>query len=117
MKLSPRTSTDSTLKLWSTNRMECTRTLTGHTNEKNFVGLAANSDYIACGSENNAVYVFYKDLANPIVSLKFGSTNPLTGEETEEDGQQFVSSVCWKRNSNMLLAANSLGVIRVIEMV
>ena len=36
------------------------RTLSGHTNEKNFVGLSVGPDYIACGSETNEVYVYYK---------------------------------------------------------
>ena len=29
-------------------------------NEKNFVGLATDGDYITCGSENNGLYVYYK---------------------------------------------------------
>jgi len=96
---------------------EHVRTFSGHINEKNFVGLSANDDYIVCGSENNAVYTYYKALSKPIVVYKFGSTNPATGEESDEDGSQFVSSVCWKRNSSTLLAANSQGTIKVLELV
>ena len=33
---------------------------TGHQNEKNFVGLATDGEYIACGSENNSLYLYYK---------------------------------------------------------
>ena len=29
-------------------------------NEKNFVGLATDGDYVTCGSENNGLYVYYK---------------------------------------------------------
>lgn len=36
------------------------RTFKGHTNEKNFVGLTVNSEYIACGSETNEVFVYHK---------------------------------------------------------
>ncbi len=36
------------------------RTLQGHTNEKNFVGLTVNNEYIACGSETNEVFVYHK---------------------------------------------------------
>jgi E3 ubiquitin-protein ligase RFWD2 len=36
------------------------RTFRGHTNEKNFVGLTVNSEYIACGSETNEVFVYHK---------------------------------------------------------
>lgn len=57
-------STDSQLKLWDiakasegglgASQAECS--YTGHTNEKNFVGLSVSPDgYIMCGSENNAV--------------------------------------------------------------
>ncbi|KAK3847422.1 MAG: WD40-repeat-containing domain protein [Linnemannia gamsii] len=113
-------STDSTLKLWSTQRMNCARTFVGHVNEKNFVGLSASGDWISCGSENNAVYTYYKELRDPVITVKFGNSNPVTGEDTaDEDPTQFVSSVCWKKNTsnNILLAANSTGVIKVLELV
>lgn len=38
------------------------RTFQGHINEKNFVGLASDSDFIACGSEDNSLCVYYKGL-------------------------------------------------------
>jgi len=74
-------STDSTLKLWNTLRMNCVRTYTGHVNEKNFVGLSASGDWISCGSENNAVYTYYKELRDPVVTVKFGGSNPVTVNE------------------------------------
>lgn len=108
-------STDSTLKMWNVSTFEHVRTFSGHANEKNFVGLSVNEEYIACGSENNAVCTYHKALTKPILTYKFGSSNPVTGEESDEDSTQFVSSVCWKRNSNILLAANSQGTIKVLE--
>lgn len=36
------------------------RTFRGHTNEKNFVGLTVNSEYLACGSETNEVVAYHK---------------------------------------------------------
>ena len=42
-------STDSTLKLWSTTDKECKRTFSGHTNEKNFVGLRFEHSF-ACSA-------------------------------------------------------------------
>jgi len=36
---------------------------------------------------------------------------------TNEDNQQFVSSVCWRGKSNMVVAANSSGSIKVLELV
>lgn len=45
-------STDSQLKLWNVSKPHCLRSFKGHINEKNFVGLASNGDYIACGKEH-----------------------------------------------------------------
>ncbi|CAI5511705.1 unnamed protein product [Closterium sp. Naga37s-1] len=59
-------STDSTLRLWDVHSHAAIRTLRGHTNEKNFVGLSVNSDYIACGSETNEVYIYYKAMSKPM---------------------------------------------------
>ena len=42
-------STDSQLKLWNLKKPHCLRTFRGHSNEKNFVGLATDGDYVACG--------------------------------------------------------------------
>ncbi|KAJ4953689.1 hypothetical protein NE237_030521 [Protea cynaroides] len=118
-------STDNTLKLWdlkqtsssgvSTNA--CSRTFSGHTNEKNFVGLTVSDGYIACGSESNEVYAYYRSLPMPITSHKFGSIDPITGQETGDDNGQFVSCVCWRRKSNTVVAANSSGSIKLLQMV
>ena len=48
-------STDSTLRLWDLASGRESRVFRGHVNEKNFVGLAADSEFIACGSETNEV--------------------------------------------------------------
>ncbi|KAK6116984.1 hypothetical protein DH2020_049228 [Rehmannia glutinosa] len=118
-------STDNTLKIWdlkktssnSLSRDACILTLKGHTNEKNFVGLSVADGYITCGSETNEVYAYHKSLPMPITAHKFGSIDPITGKETEEDNGQFVSSVCWRRKSNMVVAANSSGCIKLLQMV
>ncbi|EPZ32266.1 hypothetical protein O9G_003410 [Rozella allomycis CSF55] len=101
-------STDSTLKLWCALTGALLRTYKGHFNERNFVGLSINNDFIACGSENNSVYCYHREASDPLITMNFGSFNPLTGRETfEESTPNFVSSVSWLRNSNYLLAANS----------
>ncbi|CAG8504757.1 13711_t:CDS:10 [Acaulospora colombiana] len=108
---------ESNANLWDIDTQTCTRTYTGHINEKNFVGLSTSSDWIGCGSEDNSVVAYYKTLSKPVVKFKFGSINPVTGEETVDvDSSLFVSSVCWKNNSNTLLAANSQGTIKVLEL-
>ncbi|KAK1559937.1 hypothetical protein Q3G72_020162 [Acer saccharum] len=118
-------STDSTLKLWDLMKSSpdgpsssaCSITYKGHTNEKNFVGLSVLDGYIACGSETNEVYSYYKSLPMPIASYKFGSTDPISGHEIGDNNGQFVSSVCWRQKSNMIVAANSSGYIKLLQMV
>ncbi|KAJ1726097.1 hypothetical protein LPJ61_005423, partial [Coemansia biformis] len=112
-------STDSSLKLWNMRTQECIRTYTGHTNEKNFVGLTiSGGDWIACGSENNTMYAYYRNLSHPAVTHRFGNCNPVTGvEQVEDDPSLFVSAVCWKSRTNTLLSANSQGIIKILEMV
>ncbi|GER30281.1 SPA1-related 2 [Striga asiatica] len=118
-------STDNTLKVWdlkrtntdSFSRHACMLTLRGHTNEKNFVGMSVSDGYIACGSETNEVYTYHKSLPMPITAHKFGSIDPITGKESEDGNGQFVSSVCWRHKSNMVVAANSSGSIKLLQLV
>lgn len=118
-------STDNTLKLWDLNKASydclstssCILTYKGHTNEKNFVGLSVADGYIACGSETNEVFAYHRSLPMPITSYKFGSIDPITGKETENETNQFVSSVCWRQKSEMVVAANSSGCLKLLQMV
>jgi len=111
-------STDSQLKLWNINKSQCLQTFKGHINEKNFVGLATDGDYIACGSENNSMYVYYKGLSKHILAFKFDAIRTvLQPEKKEEESGEFVSSVCWRANSSVVIAANSQGVIKVLELI
>ncbi|KVH91821.1 Protein kinase-like domain-containing protein [Cynara cardunculus var. scolymus] len=101
-------STDNTLKLWDLKKTSvgcsstngCILTFRGHTNEKNFVGLSVADGYIACGSETN----------------EFGSIDPVSGKETDNGNNQFVSSVCWRQKSDMVIAANSSGCLKLLQM-
>ncbi|XP_028794767.1 protein SUPPRESSOR OF PHYA-105 1 [Neltuma alba] len=119
-------STDSSLKLWDLKKTSssglssgaCSLTFKGHTNEKNFVGLSVVDGYVACGSETNEVYCYHRSLPVPITSYKFGSIDPISGQENIDDGNgQFVSSVCWRKKSGMLVAANSIGAVKLLKMV
>ena len=53
----------------------------------------------------------------PIASHKFGSFDPISGHELDESNGQFVSSVCFRRKSNIVVAANSSGSIKLLQMV
>ncbi|XP_054264370.1 E3 ubiquitin-protein ligase COP1-like isoform X1 [Macrosteles quadrilineatus] len=111
-------STDSQLKMWNVNSNHCLRSFVGHTNEKNFVGLATDGDYIACGSENNALYVYYKGLTKQLFSFKFDAVRSvLENSRKEDDVNEFVSAVCWRQHSNVVVAANSQGIIKILELV
>lgn len=111
-------STDSQLKMWSINSPYCLRSFVGHVNEKNFVGLATDGDYVACGSENNALYIYYKGLSKKLFNYKFEAVEGvLEQERREDDMNEFVSAVCWKQNSNVVVAANSRGIINILELV
>ncbi|CAM9003843.1 unnamed protein product [Rhodiola kirilowii] len=117
-------STDNTLKQWnlslsssSTRVLESpTQSFAGHMNMKNFVGLSVYDGYIATGSETNEVFIYHKAFPMPALSFKFNTKDPLSGRETN-DAAQFVSSVCWRRQSSTLVAANSTGNIKILEMV
>jgi len=63
------------------------------------------------------VFSYYRSLPMPITSHKFGSIDPISGKDTEDDNGQFVSSVCWRGKSDMLIAANSSGCVKVLQMV
>lgn len=105
-------STDSTLRLWDVKENLPVRTFRGHTNEKNFVGLTVNSEYIACGSETNEVYVYHKEISKHVTSHKFGSPDP--DDPDDDAGSYFISAVCWKSDSPTMLTANSQGTIKVL---
>ncbi|XP_062169930.1 protein SPA1-RELATED 3 isoform X2 [Alnus glutinosa] len=115
-------STDNTLKLWDlsmcASRVIDTplQSFIGHINVKNFVGLSVSDGYIATGSETNEVFIYHKAFPMPALSFKFDNTDPLSGHEMG-DAAQFISSVCWRSQSSTLVAANSTGNIKILEMV
>lgn len=63
------------------------------------------------------VYSYYRSLPMPMTSYKFGSVDPISGNEYFDDNGQFVSSVCWRKKSNMLVAANSTGNMKLLKLV
>ncbi|KAG8365372.1 hypothetical protein BUALT_Bualt18G0097800 [Buddleja alternifolia] len=105
-------STDSTLRLWDVKENLPLRVFRGHTNEKNFVGLTVNSEYLACGSETNDVFVYHKAISKPAAWHRFMSSE--TEEADEDAGSYFISAVCWKSDSSTMLTANSQGTIKVL---
>lgn len=115
-------STDNSLKLWDLSACSSQvldyplQSFTGHTNVKNFVGLSVSDGYIATGSETNEVFVYHKAFPMPALSFKFGSIDPLSGADVD-DSTQFISSVCFRGQSPTLIAANSMGNIKLLDMI
>ncbi len=108
---------DSTIKLWDLKDMKLTRTYRGHLNDKNFVGLSVTDEYIACGSEQNSIYAYYKTIPQPVAKYRFPGADLVTGAETNEYDESFVSSVCWcPKNPRILVGANSAGILKVLQM-
>ncbi|KAI6227243.1 E3 ubiquitin-protein ligase RFWD2 [Aphelenchoides besseyi] len=117
-------STDSNLRLWDVKTGACRQIMRGHQNEKNFVGLATDGNHIVCGSENNNLYIYYKNIADPLLRYDFATRQadadnadvtlvPIASEQSSND---FVSAVCWRKNSNIIVAANSQGATHVLEL-
>lgn len=124
-------STDCSLRLWrlgdassedatvipgtQTTTPLSTRTYRGHLNEKNFVGLSVSGDLIACGSENNSLYTYHRDIEHPLSCFRFPNYCPRTGREVDYEQSPFVSSLAWRQDTNRLVAANSNGIIKLLD--
>ena len=125
-------STDNAVRMFDIGggRNEVMCTYTGHKNERNFVGLSVTEDgYIATGSEDNRVYVYYKTL--PFAIARTSLNGDASGDGGDGNGvkekdrssssnnnnnKTFTSSVCWARAGGYCLAANSQGVLSVLSM-
>jgi E3 ubiquitin-protein ligase RFWD2 len=61
------------------------------------------------------VFVYHKAFPMPVLAYKFNVTDPISGQEID-DQSQFISCVCWRGQSSTLLSANSSGNIKVLQM-
>ena len=107
-------STDNTLRLWNVVDGTTKRVLSGHMNQKHFVGLAIQDDWISCGSETNDLHIYNKSLENPLFSYSFDSDVQNAGNEHQSN--HFISATCWKPRSNIILSASSDGNLRVLRL-
>ena len=108
-------STDNTLKLWDVRQNCLTKTLRGHVNEKNFIGLSTGPNFLACGSETNELFVYHKRCSRPAMKQLFTSPGEIGYDNAK---QLFISAVCWRgTDPTQILAANSMGVIKAFSMV
>jgi len=61
------------------------------------------------------VFVYHREFPMPVLAYKFSVTDPISGQEID-DQSQFISCVCWRGQSSTLLSANSSGNIKILEM-
>lgn len=55
-------------------------------------------------------------LSMPMTTYHFGQDEEPGRMQCDiMDGNEFVSSVCWSRRGDLLLAANSLGTIKILS--
>jgi len=107
-------SNDETIKVWSVNNgvlntEEPIRTFKGHSQFSNLIGLACRNGYIATGSEDNSVYVYYESLSKPAFVETFNCGLPC------EDEKSFVSAVAWRSTGQALVAGNDRGIIKILS--
>ena len=133
-------STDNTLKLWDVTKGfesrssacdPCVRTFRGHVNRRNFIGLdVSRGGRIACGSEDNTVRLFSKSVPSPIATQSlavtaafsdgYGTVGGADGYGPESAAEPkpglFVSAVAWSPAGDRILAANSCGAVKVLQL-
>lgn len=111
-------SVDSTLKLWNLDESINTLvTFRGHFNDKCFMGLATDDNYIACGSENNSLFLYYKYLPKPLLSFKFEDYRTWIEKGAPKELPGYICAVAWKKGSQVLVAATSEGAVKILELI
>ena len=76
--------------------------------------ISVTPDFLACGSETNAVFVYSKKVSSPLLTFQYTSARGAPRQSSEP--KAFVSAVSWRNTSNVLLAANSQGLVNVLEL-
>jgi len=103
-------SVDSSISRWHTRSHQSLPAMRykGHTNTKKFTGLATiigeSGGYIASGSEDNKVYIWHVDNPEPLTTYKVG-----------QNDKGFVSSVCWRPGSDIILSGNNTGEVHAFQ--
>ena len=61
------------------------------------------------------VFVYYKAMSKPVSRRLFSTPAEAARHAHNQDPSQFISAVCWKPDSQVLLSANSQGTIKVMQ--
>ena len=62
------------------------------------------------------VYVYYKAMSKPVCRRFFSTPAEVANSSHNQDPSQFISAVCWKPHSQILLSANSQGTIKLMQL-
>lgn len=135
-------SVDGTIKCWDLNSqsdeagtvLSASRTLRGHRNSRNFVGLSvreaptsrgrqANPVLIACGSESGATHIYGGDRSSTIAQWQLPSQQTQERVHIPAPEAEFISSVCWQPEGSvsglccpLLAVAASDGDLRLLAL-
>uniref|UniRef100_A0A915EII1 Uncharacterized protein n=1 Tax=Ditylenchus dipsaci TaxID=166011 RepID=A0A915EII1_9BILA len=104
-------STDSNLRVWDVNSGKCLQTMRGHQNEKNFVGLATDGNHVSISEP-----LMSFDFALKQLIMLWGQQPALQIPISVANSTDFVSAVCWKKNTNVIVAANSQGTTHILQL-
>jgi hypothetical protein len=104
------------------------------------VGLSVHGgEWITTGSENNQVYTYHKDFKTPLYQYSFDeapstatvhflslslSLTPFPSGPVlttlchphQQNEGDFISAVCYQKTENVILAANSRGLIQALQL-
>lgn len=61
------------------------------------------------------VFVYYKAMSKAVCRRLFSTPAEVARHAQNQDPSQFISAVCWKPESQVLLSANSQGTIKVMQ--
>jgi len=102
--------TDSTCIMWDLDSAKAVRTYVGHTNVRNFVGLALNptKEYFAIGSETNEFFMYNVKHRSFVLHTSFPQERNDSGSSRDKP-RLYGSCTAWMRNQNVLACGNSRG--------
>lgn len=106
-------SNDASMKLWDISNLNTEiqpiRTFSKRSSKKElcFTGLSCNKDMIACGTEQNTVQVYNKNLPDVMLVYKYDCNmdHPLT-----------ICSVTWDTKNDILFSADHMSFLKVLQL-
>lgn len=67
------------------------------------------------GSENSKAFFYYKGLSEPVASYTVANYSGPGRDTGAVPTDAFVSSVCWKKDSDYAMVANSQGKVQLLH--